>query len=102
MNSLLKVTRWVILLALASCNVPRPTPPIPGATPAPISSATLTTPPLETQADFKLHTPVELPDAYIFQEAAYLPEPQALTLLYVWQSPLNTGELLSITQQRQK
>lgn len=56
----------------------------------------------QKDAGFTLKLPNKLPKDYIFKDVTYIPEQQAITVLYVWNDPAFTGETLFLTQQQQK
>ena len=56
----------------------------------------------QKDAGFTLKLPNQLPKDYIFKDVTYIPEQQAITVVYGWNDPAFTGETLFLTQQVQK
>lgn len=56
----------------------------------------------QKDAGFTLKLPNQLPNDYIFKDVTYVPEQQAITVVYAWNDPAFTGETLFLTQQVQK
>jgi hypothetical protein len=56
----------------------------------------------QKDAGFTLKLPNELPKGYIFKDISYVPDQQALTVVYGWNDPAYTGEMLYLTQQLKK
>ncbi|MBA4385454.1 MAG: hypothetical protein C0410_12020 [Anaerolinea sp.] len=56
----------------------------------------------QKDAGFTLKLPNQLPKDYIFKDVTYVPEQQAITVVYGWNDPAYTGEMLFLTQQLQK
>lgn len=56
----------------------------------------------QKDAGFTLKLPNQLPKDYIFKDISYVPDQQALTVVYGWDDPAYTGEMLFLTQQLSK